>query len=124
MKTLVVLALVALLAALPPDASKPFVPDVPDLRIRWRSTTEAGGTIELELTRTLYFKGARQREETVLERGVLIGGGAGPGRHGTTITQCDEHRTVLMNDEARTYAYQPIFDPSDSFRRARESSPA
>jgi len=122
MKALVLIALFGLVAAQSPDASKPFVPNVPDLTIRLRFTTEAAGAIESDSTRTLYFKGARQRQEDVIERGVFIGGQAGLPRHGTIITQCDEHRTVLIHDEAKTYAYQPTYDPSEYFRRARLSS--
>jgi len=124
MKTPVVLALFGLLAAQSPDLSKPFVPNVPDLTIRLRFTTEAAGAIESDSSRTLYFKGARQRQEDVRERGVLIGGSAGEPRHVAVITQCDEHRTVLLDREAKTYAYRPIYDPSDYFRRARQSGPA
>jgi hypothetical protein len=120
MKPSVVLALLGSLAIQSPDLSRPFVPNVPDLTLRLRSTTEAAGTIESASTTTVYFKGARQRQEFVIERGVFIGGQS---RQSTIITQCDEHRTVLLHDGARTYAYQPIYDPSNYFRRARESSP-
>jgi hypothetical protein len=125
MKTAVVFALFGLFAAQAADLSKPFVPNVPDLTIRLRFTTEAAGAIESDSSRTLYFKGARQRQEDVIERGVFIGGPNGQPRHGTIITQCDEHRTVQLHDEAMTYAYRPTYDPSDYFRRARQPpSPA
>jgi hypothetical protein len=38
---------------------------------------------------------------------------------GTYITQCDERRIVLLDDEARTYAFSPIEDPSVYLQRVR-----
>jgi hypothetical protein len=100
------LALVGLLVVQSPDIGKPFVPNVPDLTIIIRATTEAGGAIQSDLTTTLYFKGALQREDYLVERGVSVGGKPVRGRF---ITQCGERRRVLLNDEAKTYAYEPLY---------------
>jgi hypothetical protein len=116
-----IFALVGLLVVQSPERAKPFVPNVPDLTITIHATTEAGGTKQSDVTTTLYCKGALQREDHVVERGVFAGGRPMRGRF---ITQCDERRMVLLNDEAKTYAFQPLYDPSDSFRRARRSLPA
>jgi hypothetical protein len=113
MKTSVALALVGLLADQSPDLSKPFISNVPDLTLKIRSTTDPRTGPWTSTLRTLYFKGARQRQEDVLD---------GKSTHFISIAQCDEHRTILLNEEAKTYAYQPIYDPSDYFRRAHQSS--
>jgi hypothetical protein len=77
------------------------VPNVPDLTIKTRETTDLPqSTVQ---TNTLYFKGAWQRRELHLrfpsalpaERAV---------RH-TTITRCDERRTLQLNHEAQLYAW-------------------
>ena len=102
MKLSLLVALSWLLAAQTPELSRPFVPTVPDLTIKLRFTTEAGGVLESDSSRTLYFKGARQRQEDVVERGTFIGEPAGQRRPGAIITQCDQHRTVQLDDEART----------------------
>jgi hypothetical protein len=112
MKTAATLALFALLATRSPDFSKAFVPNVPDLTIRTRTRTDPA-VMAPGLSRTQYFKGARQRHEDRID---------GKPTHVVTITQCDERRTLLLNDEAKTYAYRPIIDISDYYGRAQQAS--
>jgi hypothetical protein len=112
MKTAAASILFALLAARSPDPFKAFVPNVPDLTIRTRVTTDPA-VVGFALARTQYFKGARQRQEDVID---------GRPAHFVAITQCDERRTLSLNDEAQTYAYRPLVDISDEFKRARQAS--
>jgi hypothetical protein len=124
-----VLAVISLYALQAPDASTSFVPNVPDLTLRLHSTTEAGGVLDLETTRTLYFQGAKQRQESVVERGTLVGvtgqvpGGAPASRERTpvvTVTLCDERKQLIFDDSNRQYAFKPLYDPSEYFKGARE----
>jgi hypothetical protein len=112
MKTSAALALFGLLAAQSPDSSKAFVPNVPDLTFRIRAATNPD-PIGRTLSRTLYFKGARQRQEDVID---------GKPAHFIAITQCDERRTLTLNDEIKTYVYRPLWDSSNYFRRAQQAS--
>src|SRR5688500_3011968 len=72
------------------------VPTFADLTIKKRHSigpTSSGGTTEV-----LYLKGARERREFVY--------GQQPGNTApdyTTITQCDERRSVQLNLEAKLY---------------------
>jgi hypothetical protein len=81
-------------------------PDAPDVTITTRRTTNHPDSSVT--TEVIYLKGARQRREAIIERPARAAGGATRSRMGITITQCDEQRMVLLNDEARTYAYVPI----------------
>jgi hypothetical protein len=112
MKAAAALGLSALLATRSPDPFKAFVPNVPDLTIRTRATTDPA-VVGRALSTTQYFKGARQRQEDIIN---------GKPAHSIAITQCDERRTLSLNDEAQTYAYRPIVDISDEFKRARQAS--
>jgi hypothetical protein len=96
------LVLFVFVAGLSPNAVKPFVPKVPDLTLKIRSTTVGD-----PITRTMYFKGARQRVEATIDARVS---------HEFVITQCDKRRTLMMNDETKTYASSPIVDVSVYFR--------
>jgi hypothetical protein len=115
------LSLLAVLAAQSTDYPKLIVPDVPDLTIRTRQTTDQpNSSISTEV---IYLKGARQRREWILEWPASDE----PAHVSTTIVQCDERRTLVLNHEARTYAYSTIEDISEYLRRLgptrRESLP-
>jgi hypothetical protein len=91
------------------------VPNAPDLMIKTRRTVQ-GVT---DTVGVLYLKGARQRQEMVFGPSVSA-------RHRLIhVTQCDEHRRLLLNDQVKTYAYEPIEDPSAANKRlqAMASSP-
>jgi hypothetical protein len=91
---------------------KVVVPNVPDLTIKTRETIDlAQSTVQ---TNILYFKGAWQRRERYLQ---FPSAWPAPRtvRH-TTITRCDEQRTLDLNDQARLYAWSPLnFIGSDLF---------
>jgi hypothetical protein len=110
MKTSTVIGLLALFTAPPADATAPYVPNVPELTIRIRVTgnAAAGGPTS---SRTLLFKGARQRVEDT----------DGHLSHFAHVTQCDEQRTFWLNRRARTYANQQLPDMSYVFKRAELS---
>ncbi len=113
------LGLVGLLAAQSAALPKLVVPDPPDLTIKTRRTIDhPNSSISTEI---VYRKGARERGETIIDWPPQISAVNGAKRThlGTTITQCDERRTLLLNDEAKTYAYSPIEDPAEYRKRAR-----
>lgn len=97
--------LAALMAASPTvfgAASRSRTPEPSDLKVVTRTTYGQHGVTE---TRTLYVKGARLRSDAIsrthdgesrLER--------------TRIMRCDERRMLLLNPEARTYAFMPVPD--------------
>jgi hypothetical protein len=83
---------------------KVVVPDIPDLTIKTRETIDSPqSTVQ---TNIVYFKGPWQRRDLYLtfpsafpaQRTV---------RH-TTITRCDEGRTLDLNHEARLYGCSPL----------------
>jgi hypothetical protein len=122
--TLGLLGLLGWLAAQSPALPKATVPAVPDVTIKTRQTIDhENSSIS---TTIVYFKGARQRRETIIDWPPQVSARTGsPRTHlGTRISQCDERRTVLPNDEARTCAYLPIEDPSVYLQRARARSAA
>jgi hypothetical protein len=89
-----------------PDGGYPkfVVPNVPDLTIKTRETTDSPqSTVQ---TNTLYFKGAWQRRELYLQ---FLSALPAPRtvRH-ATVTRCDERRTLELNDEARLYGWSPL----------------
>ena len=98
-----ILALPAVALLMTQSAAPPLlvVPDSPDLLIKTRRTFQGGRTATPTIE-TLYLKGARQRRESRY----------GQQRASIVISQCDERRILQLNDEARTYAYEPIQDPS------------
>jgi hypothetical protein len=113
------LGLLGLLAAQSGAPPKFIVPSVPDVTIKTRRTTDhENASIS---TTIVYHKGARQRTETIVDWPTQVSARAGSKRThiGTSIIQCDERRTVMLNDEAKTYAYWPIVDPSVYLQRAR-----
>jgi hypothetical protein len=91
-KSVAAAALGVWLAMQSPDAATSFVPRVPDLTIRTRLTTEPVLPGTRVISRVQYFKGARQRQETMLD-----------GRPAPVIliTQCDERRTESYRESRR-----------------------
>jgi hypothetical protein len=105
------LGLFAVLAAQSTEYPKRVVPDVPDLTIKTRETT--GQPNSSILTKIIYLKGARQRWEWIFEWPARDE----PAHVSTTIVQCDERRTFLLNHETKTYAYSPIEDLRKQLKR-------
>jgi hypothetical protein len=98
MPRLAPLALVALAAALTAGAAAQNVPDWPDLMLKTRIThQDPANSVS---TTVIYLKGPRARREMESE--------GRPIPQFLDITQCDEHRTVILNPEAKAYAYRPI----------------
>lgn len=93
-----------------------------DLMIRTRRTIDRPGAAVF--TEVIYLKGKRQRRETLVER--PSDAAMSPRPHGAVaeihITQCDERRTVRLNDEAKLYAYVPMEDMSAYVTRARAAA--
>jgi hypothetical protein len=86
------------------DSPKFVVPDVRDLTIKTRETIDLPqSTVQ---TNTLYFKGAWQRRELELQFPSALPAQRTV-RH-TTITRCDERRTLELNHEARLYGWWTI----------------
>ena len=97
-------------------------PTVPDVAIKTRQTFDhENSSIS---TTIIYIKGARQRREDIVDWSPQVRARTGSKRTHirTHITQCDERRTVLLNEEAMTYAYLPIEDPSVYLRRAQAAA--
>jgi hypothetical protein len=106
------IGLVGLLAAQSAALPWPGAPDVPSLTIKTRRTTDhPNSSISTEI---VYRKGPRERHEAVVDVPPQVGSAAGVTRRHLwpIILQCDERRTVTLNDEARTYAYSAIEDRS------------
>ena len=121
-----VLAAAGIHAGAEGDYPKFVVPNVPDLTIKTRETVELPqSTVQ---TNTLYFKGAWQRRELHLQFPSALPGQRTV-RH-STITRCDERRTLELNHEARLYGWSPLnFIGRDvywvrSWWRARREPPA
>jgi hypothetical protein len=110
--------LLGLLAAQSAALPKVVVPAAPDVAIKTRRTFHHDNSSVS--TTIVYIKGSRQRRENIVDWPPQVSARTGSKRThiGTHITQCDERRTVLLNDDARTYAYLPIEDPSLYLRRA------
>jgi hypothetical protein len=86
------------------DYPKFVVPNVPDLTIKTRETIDLPqSTVR---TNTLYFKGAWQRRERYLQFPSAVPAQRTV-RH-STITRCDERRTLELNHEARLYGWSPL----------------
>ena len=86
------------------DHPKFVVPHVPDLTIKTRETIDLPqSTVQ---TNTLNFKGAWQRRELHLQ--FPSGLPAPRTVRYSTITRCDERRTLELNHEARLYGSSPI----------------
>src|SRR5436309_11514234 len=85
------------------DHSRFVVPNVPDLTIKTRETTDLPqSTVQIK---PLYFKGAWQRRDLYLKFPSAFPAQKTV-RH-TTITRCDERR-VELNHEARLYGWSPL----------------
>ena len=102
-----------------PNAPAPAVPDV---TIKTRRTFDHENSSIF--TTIVYLKGARQRREDIVDWPPQVRPGTGSQRThvGTHISQCDERRTVLLNEEAKTYAYLPSEDPAVYLRRAQTAA--
>lgn len=80
------------------------VPNVPDLTIKIRETIDLPqSTVQ---TNTLYYKGAWHRRELDLQFPSALATQRTV-RH-STITRCDERRTLDLNHEARLYGWSPL----------------
>jgi len=102
------------------------VPSLSDLAIKTGETIDRPqSTVQ---TNTLFFKGAWQRRELYVQFPSALPAQRTV-RH-TTITRCDERRTLELNHEARLYGGSPIdFTRRDvqwlrSMLRARPETPA
>ena len=99
-----VLAAAGISAGADGDQPKFVVPNVPDLTIKTRETIDLPqSTVQ---TNTLYFKGAWQRRELHLQFPSALPAQRTV-RH-STITRCDERRTLELNHEARLYGWSPL----------------
>jgi hypothetical protein len=116
--TLGLLGLLGWLAVQSAALPKVAAPAVPDVTIKTRQTFDHQNSSIA--TTIVYLKGARQRRENIVDWPPQVSARTGSKRTrmGTHITQCDQRRTVLLNEEAKTYAYSPIEDPSVYLRRA------
>jgi len=114
------LGLLGLLAAQSAALPRLVVPSVPDLTIKTRETFDSENSSIS--TAIVYLKGTRQRREDIVDFPPHITAKIGSARTHirTSITQCDERRSVVLNDEAKTYVYSPIEDPSFYLRRAAQ----
>jgi hypothetical protein len=109
----------AILGLLIAQAAAPLtlvVPDAPDVMVKTRRTTidRPGSPVVTEI---LYLKGARQRRDSFREDSfpppqAATRSGVSRRPEWINISQCDERRTLTLNREARTYAYEPIEDPA------------
>jgi len=86
------------------DYPKVVVPDIPDLTIKTLETIDSPeSTVQ---TNIVYFKGAWQRRDLYLTFPSSL-----PAQRTvrqTTITRCDERRTLDVNHEARLYGWSPL----------------
>jgi hypothetical protein len=86
------------------DYPRFVIPNVPDLTIKTRETIDLPqSTVR---TNTLYFKGAWQRRELYLQFPSALPDQSTV-RH-STITRCDERRTLELNHEARIYGWSAL----------------
>jgi len=88
-------------------------PNFPDLTIKTRRTSG----VWLWQINTLYLKGARQRNETVIEKMART-----DAIHSVLIQQCDEKRIFNLNERDKIYASSEIEDWSERLRKARPVS--
>jgi hypothetical protein len=108
----------------PPALRAAAGPDAPDLTIKTRRTTDhADSSVTTEI---LSLKGARQRRELIVEwpDHVRPAPGAIRASASIAITQCDERRIVLLNEEARIYAFVPRAANATLMPRGRTAGPA
>jgi hypothetical protein len=94
------------------DAPKFVVPDVPDLSIKIRrSFDRRDSTVTTEILR---LKGAWQRREQIFDSPRTLP--TVNRQSQISITRCDERRTLLLNEHARTFAWLPIEDLAERLR--------
>jgi hypothetical protein len=97
------------------DAPRFVVPDVPDLTIKTqRSFDSRNSTITTEIRR---LKGAWQRREQIFDFPPTLP--AVTRQTQIAITRCDERRTLLLNEHARTFVWMPIEDVGEHLRWLR-----
>jgi len=92
-------------------AQQLVVPNASELTIVTRETADTRDAPVQ--TWTVRRKGARQRLDWVSGRE----GRSQPAHRSTSIVQCDERRTILLNHEAKTFAVEPIESPAETARR-------
>jgi hypothetical protein len=88
-------------------------PAVPDLTIKTQETSDHPNSSIL--TELLYRKGLRERKDQTVE----LPSASASAHLSTSITQCDQARTLLLNHEAKTYMSFPIEDPASAGERLR-----
>jgi hypothetical protein len=95
------------------------VPDAADVMIKTRHSSDR--RVGFTTTETLYLKGARQRREERFEPVPLNGSShwAFSGHALARISQCDQRRMLILNQDVKTYAYEPIADPAEWLARVR-----
>jgi hypothetical protein len=81
-------------------------PNAPDLTIKTHRTLGDPNANHAVHSETIYLKGARQRHESTYEWPGAPDRPAPPSF--VQIVQCDEHRTLMLNEEAHLYAYEPM----------------
>jgi hypothetical protein len=97
------------------DAPRFVVPDVSDLSVKIRrSFDRRDSTITTEILR---LKGAWQRREQIFDFPRTLP--TGNRQSQISITRCDERRTLLLNEHARTFAWLPIEDLAERLRWVR-----
>ena len=112
------LGLLGLLAAQSAAVPRLVVPAAPDVTIKTRQAIDRENSSIV--TAIVYLKGARQRREDIVDWPPQVSAKTGKkrARIQTALTQCDERRVVMLNDEAKTYVSSPI-DPSFYLRWSR-----
>ena len=90
--------------------SNPGAPAFSDLKIKTRRNDSFDSTVE-----TLYFKGSKRRREYSHEKPSEM--------KFVSISQCDERKKIVLNEDARLYAELPITDWSEQRKRARPLPP-
>jgi hypothetical protein len=95
------LGLLVLIALPQADYPRYVTPEIRDVTIATRTDY---GSPDRAMTTRVRLKGARQVREQELA------GPNGPAPFATSISQCDTRQILILNHEARTYAYLPIED--------------
>jgi hypothetical protein len=113
---LALLGLLVFLAQSADDYPKFVVPNQPDLTITTRRTF--GPEDAVVQTQTLLFQGARSKQEIVIRSHHRA-----DQTHAAWITQCDERRTLLLNQDARLYAYTPAARDLEYYRTTVRRKP-
>jgi hypothetical protein len=91
------------------------VPNYPDLTVKTRFTSNE----DISQSRTLYLKGARERNETVNEHPSIRSGDL----DFANILQCDNRQRISLNQRDKIYHVSPIQDRSELLKNARPISP-